>query len=338
LYRGISKYGFGTGGSRYISGTTPQHHVLEKRIAEFHSKEEGVLYNTGYMANSGTIPVICGEGDQIFSDEANHASIIEGCRLSRAMVTVWKHNDAQDLDEKIALSTTSGKRLIVFESLYSMDGDFAPIAEILEVARKYGCLTYCDEVHAVGVYGSKGAGLAEELGLADQIDVIMAGMAKAFGGLGGYVGTNSILAQIIKSKSKAFIFTVSLPQFMVAAMIECLDIVINASSAREAIHSNATLLKELLREKGIRFVEGASHIVPILTGSPQRTNDACERLIQHGFYVQGVNYPSVPLEAGRLRVTVTAKHKESDIRGLVETLCKVLPDGIEERAADAAGT
>ena len=326
LKRGISEYGFGTGGSRYISGTTSDHTALEKKIAGFHSKEAGVLYNTGYMANIGTIPVICGKDDQIFSDEANHASIIEGCRLSRASVTVWEHNNARDLEEKIRQSTATGRRLVIFESLYSMNGDVAPIAEILETAKKHKCLTYCDEIHAVGVYGSTGAGLADEVGLADQIDVIMAGLAKAFGGLGGYVVTNDVLARIIKSKAKAFIFTVSLPQFIVRAILKRIDIITDSSSAREIIRSNASLLKVLFREQGIRFVESDSHIVPILTGSPERTNSACERLLQYGFYVQGVNYPSVPLGSGRLRVTLTAKHQESDIRELVECVCKVLSE------------
>lgn len=313
-------YGCGSGGSRFIGGTNPLHHQVESALSRFHGKQSAILFSNGYMANLGAISSLAQSGDLIFSDQLNHASIIDGCRLSRAKTHIWQHNRPNHLHELLCNNQTDGVRFIVCESLYSMDGDFSPLSDILAVAKEHDCYLFVDEIHALGIYGEQGKGVAAEIGIADEIDILMAGNGKSLGLLGGYVAASDCLVKYMRSKANSFIFTTALPPAIMAATLRSLDLLSNAEGWRQRIRSNAGLLRRLLDEHDFNYLSSKSHIFPIITGNPVTTKLFSQKLLQKGVYAQGVIYPSVPLESGRLRVTVTPQHTEENLHFLVECL------------------
>lgn len=315
--------GCGAGGSRIIGGTRSLHHRLEMSLAAFHCKTNAVLFSNGYMANLAALSALTQPEDLIFSDAANHASIIDGLRLSKAKTLIWRHSDVVHLQQLLKTHTTTGKRIVVCESLYSMDGDFAPLKEILQIAHDHGCLTYVDEIEAVGLYGPHGEGYAAQVGLADQVDVLMSGTGKAFGTLGGYVACNDVVSMVLKPKARAFTCPTPLPPAIMAATLKALDMVIDGAELRSRIHRNCTMLRMLLDEHGFNYLDSKSYIFPIITGSAKCTKKVTARLLSKGIYAQGAIYPSVPLDEGRLRVTVTPHHDEEDLAFLVQCLREV---------------
>ncbi|WP_108651827.1 5-aminolevulinate synthase [Dongshaea marina] len=317
---GTLDFGVGTGGSRYIGGTSSIHHKVENKIAQLHNKESAVLYNNGYMANLGTIPCLAREGDIIFSDEKNHASIIDAIRLSKAKRVIWKHNDPRDLEQKILQNPCEGNRLIICESLYSMDGDFAPLREIVELCKKHQCLLYLDEIHAIGVYGHNGAGYASQLGLENDVDFLMGGTAKALGSLGGYVCLPRCVEQLIKSRSRSFIFTISLPNLILNTISTAVDICQSDQLSRATLQENSDYMREKLEHYGYDYLNSQSHLFPIMIGESGEAKKATALFLREGIYVQGVQFPTVPEGEARLRVSVTATHSKAQIDFFISVL------------------
>lgn len=320
------EYGCGTGGSRYISGNSHSHDELESSLASLHDKESAVVFANGYMANLGLMSSIAKENDIIFSDAHNHASIIDGCKLSRASCKVWRHNDLDHLEFLLKHNQTTGSRIIVAESLYSMGGDYCPLVDLVEIAKRYSCLLSLDEIHAVGIYGNQGKGIANFYGLEHEVDFITSGLGKSFGVVGGYIATNMIFSQYLKSTSRPFIFTTSIPNIIVAAALKSIEIVRKSNHLRENIYSNSKYLSSALSKHNFDFQNSESHIFPIITGSSENTQFMSNELLKHGIYVQGIQYPTVPKNQGQLRVTLTPYHTED----MMKLLCTAL---VEARKA-----
>jgi 8-amino-7-oxononanoate synthase len=317
------RYGCGAGGSRFIGGTHPLHHAVETSIARLHGKEAAALFSSGYSANLGSLSALAQEGDLIFSDELNHASIIDGCRMSRAKTHKWRHNDAGHLEDLLRHNPSDGCRFIVCESLYSMDGDFCPLADIVALAQAHDCFLFLDEIHALGIYGERGEGYAEATGVAGRVDILMGGASKALGVVGGYVATSKVIATYMKSRARAFIFTTALPAPILTAIAAALEAMADGADLRRRVHRNADLLRRQLDEHEFDYLSSRSHILPIVTGDPETTRLVSQSLLERGVYAQGVIFPSVPFDKGRLRVTVTPQHSEEDVHRLVACLREI---------------
>ncbi len=319
-------YGVGSGGTRNISGTHNKHVRLEETVADLHCKESGLIFSSGYAANEATLCAL-GEGipDVIFlSDDKNHASMINGIRHSHAEKLVFRHNDLYDLEQKLASLDISRPKIIAFVSVYSMDGDISPVQKISALAEKYNAMTYLDEVHAVGIYGSRGEGVAGQLGLSDKIDIIQGNFAKAYGVVGGYIAGSNEIIDYVRSYASGFIFTTSLPPAVAVAAKRSIEILRDDSSYREKLWQNVFLLKSLLRKTAIHFNDSASHIVPIIVGDAALCKQFSEELLESfGIYAQPINYPTVPKGQERLRLTVTPAHTSEMIHELVDALEKV---------------
>ena len=319
----INKVGTGSGGTRNISGTNHYHVLLERELCYLHRKESALLFNSGYLANQSTLSTLgkflpkC----VIFSDEKNHASIIQGIKNSGSRKIIFKHNDIKDLEEKLSSIDANLPKLIVFESLYSMDGDFAPIKAFVKLAKKYNALTYLDEVHAVGIYGKRGAGVSEEKGVMDKIDIIQGTLAKAFGVMGGYIAGNKNLIDFIRSNASGFIFTTSLPPSIVAGAYTAIRYLKFSSSERIKQDKVIRRLKELLMQEDIKFLDHGSHIIPVIIGDAKLCTKASQMLLdEHDVYVQPINYPTVPVGTERLRFSPTPLHTDEMIIKLVKAL------------------
>ena len=321
--KAVMKYGAGSGGTRNISGTNYNHVTLEKTVADLHQKDAGLVFVSGYAANEASLCAL-GEGLEncvILSDEKIHASMIQGIRHSRAEKQVFRHNDINDLREKLACFDRSQPKIIAFVSVYSMDGDIAPIKEICDLAREYNAFTYLDEVHAVGIYGKKGEGIAGSLGISDRIDMIQGNFAKAYGVVGGYVTGSEDIVDYIRSYASGFIFTTSLPPAVAAAAQKSIEILKDDPSYREKLWVNVDALKARLRKSSIRFVDSKSHIVPILVGDAYLCRLLSQNLLEkYSIYVQPINYPTVPRGQERLRLTITPAHTLVMIEELVSAL------------------
>ena len=321
-----SKYGTSSGGTRNISGTTHLHNQLEKKVAALHQKERALLFSSGYVANEATLTTL---GEQIpnlvfLSDEKVHASMIHGMRHSKAERIVFKHSDLDDLEQKLKAVDLHRPKIIVFVSIYSMDGDPAPIEEICKLAKKYNALTYLDEVHGVGVYGAGGAGVAAQQGLLDQIDIIQGNFAKGFGGFGGYIAGNDALIDFIRGYASGFIFTTSLPPAVTAAAIAAIDVLAKDPSIQASFHERIHYLKKKLHESIVPFHDTGSHIIPIIVGDAARCNELSYRLLtEHNIYVQPINFPTVPRGSERLRVTLTPHHVFDLIDTFVDALSHI---------------
>lgn len=322
----VSAMGAGAGGTRNISGTHTKVVSLEKTLAELHGKEAALVFTSGYVANEAALSTLGSilEDCIIFSDAQNHASMIHGIRHSGAEKKVFRHNDVDHLAKQLAAVDPKRPKLIAFESVYSMDGDIGPIKEICALARQYGALTYLDEVHAVGLYGPTGAGIAERDGLADQVDIIQGTMAKAYGVIGGYVASRSVIIDTIRSCAPGFIFTTTLPPSITAGAEASIRYLMTSSKEREAHQANAATLKAMLTEAGIPVMQTPTHIVPVMVGNPVLCKKASDMLLEkHRIYVQPINYPTVRKGTERLRFTPTPLHSMEMMMHLRDALLDV---------------
>ncbi len=323
MQEALDKVGAGAGGTRNISGTSHYHVLLEEELADLHRTEASLLFTSGYVANEATLGTL-GQtmpGCTIVSDAHNHASMIAGIRYSRAEKKIFRHNDVEHLDRLLGECDPDAPKIVAFESLYSMDGDFAPIGEICDVAGKHGAMTYLDEVHAVGLYGERGAGVAERDGVMERIDIVQGTLAKAFGVVGGYVAGSSAMVDYIRSHASGFIFTTSLPPAIAAGARTSIRHVKTAGELRERHQERARALKSRLRAARLPLMPSPSHIVPVFVGDPTRCKQVTDSLMErHGIYVQPINYPTVPMGTERLRLTPTPLHDDAAMDRLVAAL------------------
>ncbi|MBZ0262534.1 MAG: 5-aminolevulinate synthase [Hyphomicrobiales bacterium] len=336
MHAAIDDVGAGSGGTRNISGTTHYHVELEQELAGLHGKDAALLFNSGYMANEATLSSLVGALPNciVLSDELNHASMIEGIRHGRGEKLIWRHNDLADLEAKLKTLAVDRPKLIAFESVYSMDGDIAPLAEICALARRYGALTYLDEVHAVGMYGPRGGGIAERDGLLAEIDIIEGTLAKAFGLMGGYIAANATIIDAVRSFAPGFIFTTSIAPAIAAGATAAIRHLKASSLERQLQTRHAKLLMASLKEKGLPVTETESHIVPLIVGDPVKCKALTDRLLgDFSIYVQPINYPTVPKGTERLRLTPGPLHGELEISRLVAALDQLWTEMMLQRAA-----
>jgi 5-aminolevulinate synthase len=322
----IRRAGAGAGGTRNISGTNHSHVRLEAELADLHKKPTALLFSSGYVANMTTLSTLAARLPNcvVLSDEQNHASMIEGIRHSRAQKFVFKHNDPEDLDRKLSRIPDDRAKLVAFESVYSMDGDIAPITEICAVAQKHGALTYLDEVHAVGMYGPEGAGVAAQDGVMHQIDIIQGTLAKAFGTFGGYIAASENLVDFVRSNGSGFIFTSALPPGVVAAALESVRIVRAGKELRIQHRERAEILKRRLLAAGFPILPSVSHIIPLMIGDANRCRQISDALMsEHSIYLQPINYPTVPRKTERLRITPSPVHGDLEFDSLLDALTSV---------------
>jgi len=322
----LKKVGAGSGGTRNISGTNHYHVLLERELCYLHQKEAALLFNSGYLANQATLSTL---GKKIpncvfFSDEKNHASMIQGIRNSGAKKVIFKHNNLDDLEKNLKKFPISQPKIIAFESVYSMDGDFSPIKKICSLAQKYNALTFLDEVHAVGIYGERGAGVAERDKVMDHVDIIQGTLAKAFGVIGGYITAKKETIDFVRSFSSGFIFTTSLPPCIAAGAYASIRHLKFSSSEREKLFKVVSDLKNSLKKNNIPFIDNKSHIIPVIIGDPILCKKASQVLLDDfQVYVQPINYPTVPRGEERLRITASPQHTQKMIKKLVMALCSV---------------
>lgn len=323
----VAAMGLGAGGSRNLGGTSDQHVLLEAKLARFHERQRSALFASGFAANHAAVGVLASRLERcvVISDELNHASIIEGARSSRADKLIYRHNDLKDLERKLQSVEPGRAKLVVFESIYSMEGDIAPVREILSLARRYGALTVLNEVHAIGIFGRGGRGIAERQSVMDQPDLIVGSLSKAIGALGGYVAGSDAIVDFVRSFAPGFIFTSALPPAVLAGAIASLDHLQESEVERTTLLDNARRLREQLLEAGIDVMSSTTHIVPVLIGSSARCNAVSKRLLEEfGIMAVAVNYPTVKKGTERLRLVVTARHDASMISRLVDALKRCL--------------
>jgi len=319
----VEKLGAGSGGTRNISGTTNFHILLEKEIAQLHHKERALAFNSGYSANESALKSIISAFDNclVLSDELNHASLIEGIRASKKEKAIFKHNDVKHLREILRGVEFSRPKIIVLESVYSMEADFAPLEDVIEVAQENGALIYLDEVHAVGLYGSNAAGVAEQKGVSEHIDIINGTLAKAFGLAGGYIASTNTIIDFVRSFSKGFIFTTSMCPAVAAGSLESIQQVQKNPSLRKTFFENVNFVKNELRKVGIPFLDSGSHIIPVLIGDSKLCKEISDYLLDnHQVYVQPINFPTVPKGTERIRITPTPCHSNETTLKFVEAL------------------
>jgi 5-aminolevulinate synthase len=323
MVNATKKYGAGSGGTRNISGSCKLHVELEEQIAKIHNKQKALIFGSGYTANEATISSIvkCLPECVIFSDEKNHASIIKGIANSGVQKIIFEHSNISDLESKISLLPFNQAKIIVFTSVYSMDGDFAPIAQMIAVAKKYNALTFLDEVHAVGIYAENGGGLSKKFNLENDIDIIQGNFAKAYGVVGGYIASSKEIIDYTRSCASGFIFTTSIPPCVAAACLESSKILEKDKTIREKFWENVQYLKYKLSQTSINFIKNESHIIPILIGDPFLCKKICDDLLnRYNIYVQPINYPTVPKGFERIRITITPAHTKAMIDDFVEKL------------------
>jgi len=322
----LDECGAGAGGTRNISGTNHHHVKLEHELADLHGKEDALLFTSGYVSNWAALGTLGSrlENCIIFSDALNHASMIEGMRHSRAKKVIWNHNDVADLEAKLAAADPNVPKIVAFESVYSMDGDIAPIEAICDVADKYGAMTYLDEVHGVGLYGENGAGVAEREGVAHRVSLIEGTLGKAFGVMGGYITGSRSMCDFIRSFSSGFIFTTALPPAVAAGALASIQHLRQSSMERLRQRKQVATLRARLDDMGIPHIANPSHIVPVMIGDAAKCKMLSDILLdEYGVYVQPINYPTVPKGTERLRFTPSPLHSDADIEHLVQALGKL---------------
>jgi len=326
MHGALDACGAGAGGTRNISGTTHQHVLLERELADLHNKESALLFTSGYVSNWAALGTLAAKLPNcvVLSDAGNHASMIEGIRHSRAEKQLFAHNDWRDLDRRLAALDPDRPKLVAFESVYSMDGDIAPIEEILDVCEAHGAMSYIDEVHAVGLYGPRGGGVAEARGLMDRITVIEGTLGKAFGVMGGYIAGSAAMCDFVRSFASGFIFTTALPPALAAGACASVRHLKASSAEREAHRDRVAKVRARLMAMGIPMMDNPSHIIPVMVGNPHHCKTISDELLDnHGIYVQPINYPTVPKGTERLRITPSPVHTDDDIDRLVEALSEI---------------
>lgn len=326
MHEAINRCGSGAGGTRNISGTNHYHVMLERELADLHGKEDGLIFTSGYVSNWASLSTLAAKLPNcvVVSDSENHASMIEGIRHSRAEKMIFAHNDPEDLDRKLATIEPGRPIIVAFESIYSMDGDIAPIEAICDVADKYGAMTYLDEVHAVGMYGPRGGGVAEREGLMDRLTVIEGTLGKAFGVMGGYITASKALCDFVRSFASGFIFTTSLPPTLAAGALASIRHLKASSAEREGQQAAVKKVRALLDRAGIPYKPSPSHIIPVMVGDPKKAKFISDLLLDsHGIYVQPINYPTVAKGTERLRITPGPLHTDDDIGNLVNALSEL---------------
>ncbi|WP_417274633.1 5-aminolevulinate synthase [Celeribacter halophilus] len=321
----VDATGAGSGGTRNISGTTVYHKRLEAELADLHGKESALVFSSAYIANDATLSTLptLFPGLIIYSDELNHASMIEGIRRNGGAKRIFRHNDLDHLRELLAADDPAAPKLIAFESVYSMDGDFGPIKEICDLADEFNALTYLDEVHAVGMYGPRGGGVAERDGLMDRLDIINGTLGKAFGVFGGYIAASEKMCDAVRSYAPGFIFTTSIPPAVAAGAAASIAFLKGEGGVklREAHQTQANILKLRLKGLGLPITDNGSHIVPLIVGDPKHTKLMSDMMLEsYGIYVQPVNYPTVPRGTERLRFTPSPVHGPNEMDHLIKAL------------------
>ncbi|MGH7790732.1 MAG: 8-amino-7-oxononanoate synthase, partial [Thermodesulfobacteriota bacterium] len=309
----LEKYGTGSGGSRLVSGSSDLHRELEERIANFKKTEAAILFSSGYLANIGTISALVGPGDAIYSDELNHASIIDGCRLSRAETKIYKHCNMEHLKYLLSSDNSQRKKLIITDTVFSMDGDLAPLPEIVELAVQYGCMLMIDEAHATGVLGKRGSGATEHFGVEDRVPIVMGTLSKAVGSLGGYIGGSRKLIDFLRNRARSYIFDTSLPASSLAASLAAIDIIEFEPERREHLWRLINKFKTGLDDIGLEVLPSNSAIIPVLIGEAQPALDFALTLRGNGVFTPAVRPPSVPPGKCRIRATLMATHREEHI-------------------------
>jgi len=321
-----ARMGSGAGGTRNIAGTNHPLVELERELADLHGKQAALLFTSGYVSNQTGIPTIAKllPNCLILSDAFNHNSMIEGVRQSGCDKKIWRHNDTGHLEELLKAADPARPKLVMFESLYSMDGDVAPVNAICDLAKRYGAMTYCDEVHAVGMYGPRGGGICEREHAMARVDVIEGTLAKAFGCLGGYIAASEVLVDAVRSYAPGFIFTTALPPAICAAATAAIRHLKTSSWERERHQDRAARVKAVLSAAGLPVMPSTTHIVPVMVGDPEKCKAASDMLLaEHGIYIQPINYPTVPRGMERLRITPSPYHDDALIDRLAEALVDV---------------
>jgi len=323
MHEALEATGAGSGGTRNISGTTVYHKRLEAELADLHGKEAALLFTSAYIANDATLSTLpkLFPGLIIYSDALNHASMIEGERRNGGEKRIFRHNDVAHLRELLAADDPKAPKLIAFESVYSMEGDFSPIANICDLAEEFGALTYLDEVHAVGMYGPRGGGIAERDGLMNRVDIINGTLAKAYGVMGGYIAASPLMCDAIRSYAPGFIFTTSLPPAVAAGAAASVAYLKSNQQLRDSHQTQSRILKLRLKGLGLPVIDHGSHIVPVMVGDPVHTQKISDMLLsEHGIYVQPINFPTVPRGTERLRFTPSPVHGTAEIDALITAM------------------
>ncbi|VAW13714.1 5-aminolevulinate synthase [hydrothermal vent metagenome] len=336
MHTAIDEAGGGTGGTRNISGTTHYHVELEDELADLHGKERALVFTSGYISNEATLGALAKilPGVVILSDEMNHASMIEGIRRGRGDKRIFRHNDLGDLERQLAEIDPSRPKVIAFESVYSMDGDIAPLHDICDLADRYGAMTYLDEVHAVGIYGNRGGGISDRDGAAARIDIIEGTLAKGFGLMGGYIATTASMVDAVRCVAPGFIFTTSIAPPIVAGALASVRHLKKSGVEREQQQRQVAVLKAALTARGLPVMPSESHIVPLFVGDPVTCKAATDKLLDtYGMYAQPINFPTVPRGTERIRLTPGPKHTDDDITRLAKALDAIWQGLRLERAA-----
>ena len=317
----IKKYGNGTGGSRLVTGTSNLHSKLESDIAKFKKTDDAIVFSSGYLASIGTISSIMNKDDIIFSDELNHACLIDGARLSRSKIVIYKHSNMEDLESKLKkFKASNGKKMIISDSVFSMDGDIAPLDSIVKLSKKYECISMIDEAHATGILGDTGSGASEMFGVQDKIDICMGTLSKAIGSVGGYIAGSSDLIDYLKNRARSFIFDTSLPAGALTASIGAIKLIERQPSIRDDLNNNIQYIQDFLASSSFNYLKSVTPIIPIIIGDEEKALECSRFLLKNQIYVPAVRPPSVPKGQSRIRVTLMATHKKKHIDKIIKVM------------------
>tara|TARA_B100000925_G_scaffold269022_1_gene230510 strand:+ start:428 stop:1600 length:1173 start_codon:yes stop_codon:yes gene_type:complete len=319
----LEKYGTGTGGSRLVTGTSDLHNKLERKIAKFKKTQDAIIFSSGYLANIGVISSIARKGDLIFSDELNHASLIDGARMSKANIIIYKHCDMAHLEDELKKIKSNVRKIIITDSVFSMDGDIAPLDEIVSLSKRYNCISMIDEAHATGVLGKDGSGASEMFGVQKNIDICMGTLSKAVGSVGGYVAGSKVFIDFLKNRARSFIFDTSLPASNLMTSIVAIENIQKSKKLREKLFFNINSITNFLKENNFEYVSSGTPIIPIIFGSEIKTLKISKFLFDNGIYIPAVRPPSVPKGSSRIRITLMSNHTLKHINKLKALLKKL---------------